>query len=95
MLGLSEISPLLAPAGAALNARSPKEAAVEFDALIVEVLLRNSGWLQAAAGGESAESSMYGEVYLHDFARQLARQVDLGFGRLLAQYVQQPQEVGR
>lgn len=60
-----------------------KTAAREFDALLIELLLRQSGLLQSLAGEEGAEMPFLSEMFLQDFAKELAKQMDLGYGSLL------------
>lgn len=82
-MGITEISVL---AGAPNTDRSaPTNAnavAVEFDAMIWDMLLRESGLLRAFGPDEGGETALLGEMFVHDFARQLAAQMDTGFGRM-------------
>ena len=87
MLSVSEIS-VVPPgvSGPALDRKDPKGVAIEFDAMVLEMLLRQSGLFRSMES--EAGASVFGEMYLHDFARQLAMQVDLGFGSLLVSQAQ-------
>ncbi|HLF22351.1 MAG TPA: hypothetical protein VI565_00405 [Burkholderiales bacterium] len=89
MLSVSEIS-VVPPgvSGPALDRKDPKGVAIEFDAMVLEMLLRQSGLLRSMGSEAGADASVFGEMYLHDFARQLATQVDLGFGSLLVSQAQ-------
>jgi hypothetical protein len=84
MLSVSEIT-VLAPSVATgtLNPNRPAEAAVEFDAMVFELLLQQSGLLRSLSAGTEGEPPLVGEMFLQTLARQLASQVDLGFGSLL------------
>lgn len=90
-MNLSEISAVLPGTAAGnINRNDPKAAAKEFDAMLLEILLRQSGLLQSM-GEEGTESALFGEMFLPNFARELAAQVDLGFGNLLINQAQQLQ----
>lgn len=82
-MGVTEISLLAgAPHANRAEAASARDVAAEFDAMIWGVLLRESGMLRAFGGEEGAENALLGELFAHDFARQLAAQMDIGFGRM-------------
>ena len=89
MMNVSEVS-LLPPgiASPALNRHDPKAAAVEFDAMVLELLLQQSGLLGSLGAEEGMESTLLGEMLLPNLARQLAAQIDLGFGSLLLSQAQ-------
>lgn len=82
-MGITEISVLAGASntGHAVPANA-NEVAVEFDAMIWDVLLRESGMLRAFGADEGGETALLGEMFMHDFARQLAAQMDTGFGRM-------------
>jgi hypothetical protein len=55
---------------------------VEFDALILQMLIKSSGLLDAADSGGAGSLAM-GDMLAYPLARQLAEQVDLGFGSMV------------
>jgi hypothetical protein len=88
-MDISPISVMPAiPTSAALDRNDPKAAAAEFDAMVLELLLRQSGLLEALAGDEDAPAPFVSEFFLQGFAHELAKQMDLGFGSLLISQAQ-------
>lgn len=83
MLSIAEISAMTPAATPALNRQDPKAAAAEFDAMLLELLLRQSGLFRSMGMEDGAEPALMGEMFLQNFARDLAAQMDLGFGSLL------------
>jgi len=82
-MGLTEISVLAGtPSAARAEPAGVADVAAEFDAMIWGVLLRESGVLRAFGSEEGGETAMLGDLFAHDFARQLAQQMDIGFGRM-------------
>ncbi|MBI3900284.1 MAG: hypothetical protein HY308_18625 [Gammaproteobacteria bacterium] len=69
------------PPSASAAPTQPTQVVAEFDAMVWELLLRESGLMQAFESEES-ESMPLGDFFLQDFAHELATQVDLGFGRM-------------
>ncbi|HEX9812994.1 MAG TPA: hypothetical protein VGA88_13035 [Burkholderiales bacterium] len=83
MIDLAAIEPLaLGLSFARPDSAHAKHTAVEFDAMVWEMLLRHSGLLNSLSVDN--QTPLAGEMFLQDIARQLAQQMDLGFGRLLA-----------
>ena len=74
--------PAWVPPSGALPATDPKAMRIEFDALILEMLIKSSGLLDAIDSRESSPLAM-GEMLAYPLARQLAEQVDLGFGSMV------------
>lgn len=86
MVSVAEIGSLAPDVAAArLDRAHPQQAAVEFDALVLELLLRQSGLLHSLSAQADAQAPLMSEMFLQNIAHQLARQMDLGFGRLLTQ----------
>ena len=84
MLNIADIG-LLSPnlsAAAASPARA-REIATEFDALVLEMLLQQSGLLRALSPEQNAHLPLISEMFVQHLAHQLATQMDLGFGSLL------------
>jgi len=82
-MGVSEISLLAgAPKAAAATPAGVNEVAAEFDAMIWSLLLRESGMLRAFGADEGGETALLGDLFVHEFARSLAAQMDVGFGRM-------------
>jgi hypothetical protein len=69
-----------APAGA--RSADPATMRVEFDALMLEMIIKSSGLLDALDSSDSG-SAMMGEMMAYPLARQLAEQMDLGFGSMV------------
>lgn len=81
-MGISEVSllgslPHASPAASA----TPHEVAAEFDAMVWGLVLRESGMLRAFGSDEGGEAGLLGELFLHNLARELAAQINIGFGR--------------
>lgn len=88
-MNVSEIS--LFPANFAapsLNPQDPKAAGLEFDAMVLGLLLQQSGLLGALGSQDGGESALLGDMLLPTMARQLAAQIDFGFGSLLLSQAQ-------
>lgn len=82
-MGLSEISALSSlPSATRSESSNAQEIAREFDTMIWELMLRETGLFKAFAPEGGNEGAVLGEFFLQDFARQLAAQVDIGFGRM-------------
>ncbi|GEM_PF-5752048 len=79
--GIHGLPIALPPAGAAPST-DPKTMRIEFDALILQMLIKSSGLLDALDSGEGAAPGM-GDMLAYPLARQLAEQVDLGFGSMV------------
>lgn len=81
-MGVTEINLLgsLPHAGQAVPA-TLHEAAVEFDTMVWSIVLRESGMLRAFGADEGGEAGLLGDLFLHNLARELAAQMDIGFGR--------------
>ncbi len=74
--------PVWVPPASAVSATDPKAMRIEFDALILEMLIKSSGLLEAMDSGEGG-SLMMGDMLTQPLARQLAEQMDLGFGSMV------------
>ena len=90
MLNIADIGSL--SAAPSLNAGGPRRlqaTAKEFDAMVLELLLRQSGILQALSPESDASAPMVSEMFLQDLARNLAAQMNLGFGNMLIEQSRQ------
>jgi len=65
------------------RAADPASAAKEFEAILIETILRQGGLLQAFEGSEGGSQSIMGELFVPLLARQLAEQFQLGLGEML------------
>lgn len=93
MLSVPEIhtlSPLLS--AAAFDPRDPRAAAAEFDAMVWQLWLQSSGLLRPPAAADEAHLPVISEMFVHVFARELARQIELGFGNLVLRQAQRFKE---
>lgn len=84
MLSIPDIG-MLAPAFSAASPEphNARQAATEFDAMVLELLLRQSGLLRSLGAHDGEHASLLSDMFLQTFARELAAQMDLGFGSLL------------
>ena len=82
-MNIAEINSIAAiPNADAGGPRSLKEAAAEFDAMVWELVLRESGFTRAFESDEDGGAAPLGDLFVRDMARQLAQQIDVGFGRM-------------
>jgi hypothetical protein len=65
------------------RAVDPASAGKEFEALLIETVLRHGGFLKAFEGSDGDASAMMGEMMLPLLARQLAEQMQLGMGEMM------------
>ena len=94
-MAISEIGMLATlPSTTRMAPAAASEVAVEFDTMIWELMLRESGLLRPFLSEGGTETAMLGEVFLQDFARQLAAQVDIGFGRMALAATSEIQNTG-
>lgn len=75
------LSPVLSTG--APNPHNTTETAADFDAMVLEVLLRQSGLLQPLSADEGGQAPLLSDMFLPTFAHELAAQMNLGFGSLL------------
>lgn len=84
MLTIADIGPLTTQlslgAGGAARAH---EVGREFDAMVLEVFLRQSGLMHALTSESDASMPLVSEMFLRDLAKNLAAQMNLGFGSMI------------
>lgn len=88
--GIDSLSPALFLGGP--EPGRPRTAATEFDAMVWQLLLEHSGLLRPFTAEGDAPLPVVGEMFVHVFARQLAQQIDLGFGSLVLDQAQRLQQ---
>ena len=69
---------------ARLETKAPEQAARLFETMLFELLLKETGLSGALANGAGKEWAILGDHFNQMLASQLAQEVDLGTGRLLA-----------
>jgi Rod binding domain-containing protein len=65
------------------RATNAPDTAKEFEAMLIETVLRQGGLLQAFEGSDGGAQALMGEWLLPLLARQLAEQVQLGLGEMM------------
>jgi hypothetical protein len=80
--GIADVAVSAATAGAPRHG-GPAQAVRDFETLFVETWLQHSGIAQALQTGEGPEGGVTGELLIRELARDLADQLQLGFGKTL------------
>ena len=75
--------PAVQMGAAQTHAADPAGTAKEFEAILIETILRQGGFLQAFEGSDGGAGSLMGEWLMPLLARQLAEQVQLGLGEMM------------
>jgi len=77
------LMPVVGLSATAGRTNEPASAAREFDAMLIETVLRHGGLLKPIEGGEGSGQSILSEWLTPLLARQLAEQVQLGLGEMM------------
>jgi hypothetical protein len=89
MLNIAELSLLPSATPAPIDRNDPAATALEFDTLLLEIFLQHGGLLRSLTSAGDAQAPVFGELFLHGLAQDLARQMNLGFGNLVVAQTQQ------